>query len=125
MRCSICHSENHSLHRETGPMMVDDHKDRRFRFLRCHDCETVFLDHPVDEQDLGEFYPDDYLPYRGEKAWGKYARVVRRQDHSLNRKRVQLVTKHLAAQKKHSGQHFRYWLRKAGFSARDETAHPC
>ena len=80
-------------------MMVDDLQDRRFRFLRCTDCETVFLENPVDEQDLGEFYPDQYLPYQGEKAWGKYAGVVQRQDHSLNRKRVQLVTKHLASKK--------------------------
>ena len=99
MRCSVCHSENHSFYRETGPMMVDHDQDRRFRFLRCVDCETVFLENPVKEQDLGEFYPDDYLPYRGEKAWGKYARAVRRQDHSLNRKRVGLVTKHLDLKK--------------------------
>ena len=77
-------------------MMVDHDQDRRFRFLRCGDCETVFLENPVEEQDLGEFYPDDYLPYRGEKAWGKYAGIVRRQDHLLNLKKFNLVAKHLS-----------------------------
>ena len=30
MRCCICHSENHSFHIETGPMMVDVNKDRNY-----------------------------------------------------------------------------------------------
>ena len=95
MRCCICHSENHSFHIETGPMMVDVNKDRNYRFLLCNHCDSVFLENPIDEQDLSAFYSDYYLPYRGEKAWGKYAGIVRRQDHLLNLKKFNLVAKHL------------------------------
>ena len=79
--------------------MVDGDKSKEYCFLKCDDCETVFLENPLDESALGDFYPDYYLPYRGEKAWGKYAKIVQRQDDALNIKRVDLVSKFLSPKK--------------------------
>lgn len=72
--------------------MVDDDKSTYYRFLKCCDCESVFLESPLDEHELCDYYPSYYLPYRGEKAWGKYSNIVQWSDNALNSKRVKLVS---------------------------------
>jgi ubiquinone/menaquinone biosynthesis C-methylase UbiE len=76
-------------------MMYDGAKGDEFTFLRCEHCETVFLANPVAPDKLGEYYPDYYLPYQGEKAWGKYGKIVAHQDQALNNRRVNLVKRFL------------------------------
>ncbi|MCL9981111.1 MAG: class I SAM-dependent methyltransferase [Bacteroidia bacterium] len=77
-------------------MMVDGDKSKKYNFLKCLNCETIFLENPLNEAELGEFYPSNYLPYRGEWAWGKYYRMVQKQDLKLNTQRVKLLAKHLS-----------------------------
>jgi len=73
--CSICQSENHNFYIETAAMMHVG-KLEIFRFNRCQNCKSIFLTNPVSESQLSQYYTDAYLPYRGEKAWGKYANFV-------------------------------------------------
>ena len=69
-----------------------------YTFNRCHHCESVFLTNPVSENQLDPYYTDAYLPYRGEKAWGKYAIFVVWDDQKLNKRRVKLALEHLHKQ---------------------------
>jgi SAM-dependent methyltransferase len=69
-----------------------------FRFNRCQNCESIFLTNPVPESQLNQYYTDAYLPYRGEKAWGKYANFVVWDDKKLNNRRVKLALEHLHQQ---------------------------
>lgn len=97
--CSVCRSENHRPFIATEAMM-HDRESTSFRFNRCGVCGSVFLTNPVEEADLGRFYTEAYLPYRGETAWGKYAGWVRRDDQRLNAKRVRWVRPFLAGKGK-------------------------
>lgn len=80
--------------------MMHDGESTSFRFNRCGVCGSVFLTNPGVEADLGRFYTEAYLPYRGETAWGKYAGWVRRDDQRLNAKRVRWVRPFLAGKGK-------------------------
>jgi SAM-dependent methyltransferase len=44
-----------------------------FSFVRCRVCDLVYLCPRVREDEIGEWYGPDYLPYRGDAAWGRYA----------------------------------------------------
>jgi ubiquinone/menaquinone biosynthesis C-methylase UbiE len=92
--CSICQSHNHDFYIETTAMM---HVEKReiFRFNLCHNCESIFLTNPVPESQLSQYYTDAYLPYRGEKAWGKYANFVVWDDQKLNERRVKMAMQYL------------------------------
>ena len=92
--CSICQSENHNLYIETAAMMHVE-KLEIYTFNRCHNCESVFLTNPVSENQLDQYYTNAYLPYRGEKAWGKYANFVVWDDQQLNARRVELAMLYL------------------------------
>lgn len=92
--CSVCGSRDHAPFITTGTMMHEG-ESADFRFNRCAVCDTVFLTNPVVEGDLGAFYTEAYLPYRGETAWGRYAGWVRRDDERLNAKRVGWVRRFL------------------------------
>lgn len=96
MECIFCKSESHSLFININSMMVDGDKSTNYHFLKCYDCESVFLESPLDEQELGDYYPSYYLPYRGETAWDKYSTFVHWQDSSINLKRVNLVSDYLS-----------------------------
>ena len=49
----------------------------------------------VSENQLVSYYTNAYLPYRGEKAWGKYANFVVWDDQQLNARRVELAMLYL------------------------------
>lgn len=92
--CSICQSENHRFYIRTAAMMHVG-KLETYTFNRCQNCESVFLTNPVPENQLGQYYTDAYLPYRGEKAWGKYANFVVWDDRKLNVRRAKMALMHL------------------------------
>ncbi len=94
--CSICNSDDHRLYIETGAMMHVG-KLETYTFNRCQNCESVFLTNPIPENQLDQYYTDAYLPYRGEKAWGKYANFVIWDDQKLNERRVKMALHHLRA----------------------------
>lgn len=66
-----------------------------YTFHRCQHCESIFLINPVPENQLNNYYTNAYLPYRGEKAWGKYANFVIWDDRKLNARRVKMALQHL------------------------------
>lgn len=62
-----------------------------FRFVRCDDCGLVYINPRVAPADIGMFYGEDYLPHVGERAWGRFASVVRAWQADVDRQRVRLV----------------------------------
>lgn len=66
--------------------------DEQYNFKKCELCRSVFLSNPVQESVLGSYYSDNYLPYRGAAAWGKYSSFVAKSQKDLDSKRVKLVS---------------------------------
>jgi 2-polyprenyl-3-methyl-5-hydroxy-6-metoxy-1,4-benzoquinol methylase len=71
--------------------MMHDYTADQYNFDRCEDCELVFLNGRVSESELGAFYTKNYLPYRIEEAWGKYASFVKRDQLNIDKARVERV----------------------------------
>lgn len=92
--CRICNSQNHRFYIQTIAMMHDE-KSEMYTFNHCQSCESVFLTNPVQENQLDKYYTNSYLPYRGEKAWGKYANFVVWDDNKLNKRRVKMALQYL------------------------------
>ncbi len=65
----------------------------KFDFQRCDNCGLIQLNPRVNQQELGAYYSDYYLPFRGPGAWGKYAPLVAMNLRKTDRKRVALVRK--------------------------------
>lgn len=78
--------------------MMHPQQENEFHFQRCSKCETVFLENPVAEEKLGQYYSKSYLPYRGAEAWGKYAKWVKSSQRKLDAKRLSVVKKALEKQ---------------------------
>lgn len=72
----------------------------RYVFNLCSDCESVFLTNRVNENVLNDYYTDNYLPYKGAAAWGRFSAFVEGSQRKLDKKRVAFVasvTKRTAA----------------------------
>lgn len=65
-----------------------------FTFARCASCDLVYLDPRVPAADLGRYYTDAYLPYRGARAWGRFAPLVEKGFRDTDRARVETVLRH-------------------------------
>jgi ubiquinone/menaquinone biosynthesis C-methylase UbiE len=90
--CLSCQSSQLYSIEKTKAMMYPSKEV--FNFDQCHNCGLVFLNPRVSKEDLGKFYPDSYLPYRGDEAWGKYAKFVAKSQKSVDKKRVATVKKY-------------------------------
>ena len=88
--CPVCSGTHGAYYIETNALM---HKanNERFVFNKCTSCDSVFLTNPVKESDLEHYYTDNYLPYQGAKAWGRYQFFVKKSQENLDLKRVRLV----------------------------------
>lgn len=82
-------------------MMVDASEE--FTFVACRSCGLVRLSPRVGAADLGRYYPDYYLPYRGASAWGRFAAVAERGMRATDGKRVRIVRRALAGARRASG----------------------
>jgi ubiquinone/menaquinone biosynthesis C-methylase UbiE len=90
--CLSCESTQLLSIQKTKAMM---HPSKEiFNFDQCQNCGLVFLNPRVLEKNLGEFYTDYYLPYRGDEAWGKYANFVAGSQKTVDKKRVTTVSKY-------------------------------
>lgn len=91
--CLACNSTDFKAFEQTIAMM---HKNSpaKYNFDRCNSCGLVFLNPRVDETELGQFYTASYLPYRIEKAWGKYASFVKQDQQKIDKARVKRLIKH-------------------------------
>ncbi|MBT8335331.1 MAG: class I SAM-dependent methyltransferase [Gemmatimonadetes bacterium] len=87
--CLACGSSDRDAHHETAAMM--DASAQRFRFSRCRACGLVYLDPRVPAGDLGRYYTDAYLPYRGPEAWGRWRGLVASGLRATDRRRVARV----------------------------------
>ena len=62
-----------------------------FSFSRCRECDLLFLSSRPLGAALKDFYPDTYLPYLGERAWGLFAPLVKWDQNRLDDRRVKAV----------------------------------
>jgi ubiquinone/menaquinone biosynthesis C-methylase UbiE len=90
--CISCQSPHFTSTEKTKAMMHPSQEI--FNFDQCHNCGLVFLNPRVPEKKLGEYYTDYYLPYRGDKAWGKYENFVAGSQKTVDKKRVATVKKY-------------------------------
>lgn len=92
--CLNCGSPDHVPYLTTPAHM---HRgDETFDFMRCQQCDLVFLAPRVPASELGRYYQADYLPYRGPAAWGRYAPLVERDLRRTDQARARLVQRHVA-----------------------------
>lgn len=92
--CLVCGSSQHRPYLTTPAHM---HRgEETFDFVSCQACELVFLHPRVPQDQLGRYYQDSYLPYRGPDAWGKYAPLVERDLRRTDLARAKLVKKYVA-----------------------------
>ena len=63
----------------------------RFRFVRCPRCDLVYLSPRVPPSEIGRYYDEEYLPHRGDRAWGRFAPLAAEGQRRTDRKRVRLA----------------------------------
>lgn len=95
--CPLCKSQQHQ-EIITTPVMMQN-LPGAFTFVRCQSCALVFLNPRVPVNELGGYYPENYFPYRGEKAWGKYGFLASIGLKAMDQKRVKIVRKVFPIQK--------------------------
>lgn len=90
--CPVCNSSHHTPYMVTNALM---HKpnDEKFHFHQCENCIAVFLTDPVQEAYLPSYYTNNYLPYKGAAAWGKFHSFVENSQQQLDKKRMVFVAK--------------------------------
>ena len=91
--CPVCRCNESSFYIETNALMHKENQER-YVFNKCLSCESVFLSNPISESLLENYYTDNYLPYKGADAWGKYKLFVEKSQENLDLKRMQLVAKY-------------------------------
>jgi len=84
--CPLCGSGSLKKCIETKVQMSSDNE--LYKFDICIDCELVMLNPRVPHNKLNDFYNASYLPYRGETAWGRYAKRVRNSLKMMDQKRM-------------------------------------
>ena len=89
MACPVCKSSDINSFIQSEAQM---HKNKEiFNFDQCSQCNFVFLNPRVAEDQLKHYYTSYYLPYRGAEAWGKFKPLVQNNQKKLDTKRVNLV----------------------------------
>ena len=75
VNCPICKKTESNYYSSTNALMHEPNNEV-YIFNVCNNCEAVFLTNPVTSERLYHYYTDNYLPYRGPAAWGKYSSFV-------------------------------------------------
>ncbi|HSM06354.1 MAG TPA: class I SAM-dependent methyltransferase [Longimicrobiales bacterium] len=88
-RCPVCGGTRWRTEVEVLAQMHPE--PEAFTFVRCASCGLVFLNPRVAPEGLGAYYGEDYLPYRGTAAWGRFAPIVELGFRRMDRRRVRLV----------------------------------
>ena len=94
VNCPICKKTESNYYSSTNALMHESNNEV-FIFNVCNNCEAVFLTNPVTPERLEYYYTDNYLPYRGPAAWGKYSSFVANSQKKTDSKRVNFVKKYL------------------------------
>lgn len=103
-RCLICDGAATTPVIET-PAHMSPPSAETFHFVRCDACGLVFLNPRVPADELGAYYPDSYLPYRGPDAWGRYADLAAMGQRITDRRRARLVRRALSRQAREASRH--------------------
>ena len=99
--CPVCTNREGILYITTNALMHKANTER-YVFNKCVSCDTIFLTNPVQESVLNDHYTDNYLPYKGAAAWGKYKLFVAKSQKILDLKRVQVVANNTTSKKSFS-----------------------
>lgn len=94
VNCPICKKTESNYYISTNALMHESNNEV-FIFNVCNNCEAVFLTNPVTPERLDHYYTDNYLPYRGPAAWGKYSSFVANSQKKTDSNRVNFVKKYL------------------------------
>ena len=94
IKCPICKKTESFYFISTNALMHEPNNEV-YIFNVCNNCEAVFLTNPVEHKKLDNYYTDNYLPYRGSAAWGKYGSFVATSQKKLDSNRVNFVKKYL------------------------------
>jgi len=94
VNCPICKKTESNYYISTNALMHESNNEV-FIFNVCNNCEAVFLTNPVTPERLENYYTDNYLPYRGPAAWGKYSSFVANSQKKTDSNRVNFVKKYL------------------------------
>jgi SAM-dependent methyltransferase len=94
INCPICKYTETTFFVSTNALM-HERNNEVYVFNICSKCETVFLTNPVRPEKLKLYYTDNYLPYRGPAAWGKYNSFVANSQKKLDSNRVNFLKKYL------------------------------
>ncbi len=94
VNCPICKKTESNYYSSTNALMHEPNNEV-YIFNVCNNCEAVFLTNPVTPERLDNYYTDNYLPYRGPAAWGKYSSFVANSQKKTDSNRVNFVKKYL------------------------------
>ena len=94
VNCPICKKTESNYYSSTNALMHEPNNEV-YIFNVCNNCEAVFLTNPVTSERLERYYTDNYLPYRGPAAWGKYSSFVANSQKKTDSNRVNFVKKYL------------------------------
>jgi 2-polyprenyl-3-methyl-5-hydroxy-6-metoxy-1,4-benzoquinol methylase len=94
VNCPICKKTESNYYSSTNALMHEPNSEV-YIFNVCNNCEAVFLTNPVTPERLDHYYTDNYLPYRGPAAWGKYSSFVANSQKKTDSNRVNFVKKYL------------------------------
>jgi len=89
LNCPVCQSTDMNSFIKTRAQMHD--RKEIFNFDQCGQCEFVFLNPRVSEDQLKHYYTSYYLPYRGTSAWGRYSKLVQQNQKKMDTKRLNVV----------------------------------
>jgi ubiquinone/menaquinone biosynthesis C-methylase UbiE len=92
--CPICKKTGSNYYSSTNALMHEPNNEV-YIFNVCNNCESVFLTNPVTPERLEHYYTENYLPYRGPAAWGKYSSFVANSQKKKDSNRVNFVKKYL------------------------------
>ena len=92
--CPVCNKNDSSIYITTNALMHKKNKEH-YIFNICNNCECVFLTNPVSAKKLEDYYTNNYLPYRGATAWGKYSIFVVNNQKLVDLNRVDFVKKNI------------------------------
>lgn len=92
-KCLVCEGTAFSSIEQTSAMMHPS--EESFNFDQCADCGLVFLNPRVPLEGLNAYYTAFYLPYRGAKAWGKYANLVAGDQKTIDQKRIKVLAPYI------------------------------
>jgi SAM-dependent methyltransferase len=94
INCPICKKSESTFYISTNALMHKQNQEH-YIFNSCTNCDAVFLLNPVSIENLAKYYTENYLPYKGASAWGKYSSFVINSQKKLDLRRVNFVKKHI------------------------------